>query len=155
MEGGADAAGRIQIKGALDAAPLEGLFEFIEFPVFKERILGDAQFDAFGLHDVDRVVEQRQGQIGRFLGQKHLRLRLRLQQNRQRPHMVEMGMGDDRAIDAAVLQHFVMRDGLGSLVLRVHARVQHDPGSGGFEQIGIRADFGVATETLENHEGLD
>jgi hypothetical protein len=44
-----------------------------------------------------------------------------------------------------------MGDGFGALVFGVHACVQHHPGVACFEQIGIRADSGVATEAFENH----
>ena len=40
---------------------------------------------------------------------------------------------------------------LRALVFRVHPGVQHDLRGLGFEQIGIRADTGVATETFEYH----
>ncbi len=44
-----------------------------------------------------------------------------------------------------------MRDGLRALVFWVHPCVQNDFSGLGFEQVGIRADSGVATETFKYH----
>ena len=90
MEGGAHRALAVEIERPLDAARLEGLDDPVQFAVFEERILGDAVFDAFGLHHVDRIVEQGGGEFRGLRCEKNPRLRLVLEENRQRPHVVEV-----------------------------------------------------------------
>jgi hypothetical protein len=99
MEGGAHGALAIQVEGALDAARFEELDDVIEFAVFEERVFGDAVFNAFCLHHIDRVVKHGGGEFRGFRGEEDFRLRLVLEEDRKRADMVKVRVGDDDGID--------------------------------------------------------
>ena len=98
-------------------------------------------------------MEHRAGELRSLRREENFRLRLALQEDRQRPHMVEVRVGDDDRVHRPRLEKFVMRNRLRAFVFRVHPGVQHHLGGLGFEQIRIGADTGVATETFKDHDG--
>ena len=95
MESRADRARRIEVERALDAAGFEAFLDVVQLAVFEQRILGDAVLDAFRLHHVHRIVKHRAGEFGGFRGEENLCLWLALEENRQRPDVVEVRVGDD------------------------------------------------------------
>ena len=124
---------RIQVKRPLEITRFEAVFDVIQLAVLEKRVFGDAMLDAFRLHHVHRVVQHRAGEFGGFRRQKHLRLPLTLQENRQSSDMVEVRMSDDNRVHTAGLKEFIMWHSLRSLMLGVHARVQHDLRGLGFK----------------------
>ena len=66
VEGGAEGACVVEVEGAFDVSGFEAGLEVVEFAVGEEGVFGDAKFHAFGLHDVDGVVEECGAEFGGF-----------------------------------------------------------------------------------------
>ena len=110
VKGRANGAVGIEVEGALDAAVLERIGDAIDVAMIEERVFGDAEFDAFRLHDIDRVVKHGRGQLGGLRREVDPRALLLLKENRQGADMVEVRVGDDDPIDAVLIDKVVVRD---------------------------------------------
>ena len=152
VEGGADLAGRIEVEGALEIPCFEGALDFIDVPVGKEGILGDAKFRPLRLHHIHGIVEHGGGELRGCRGKEGLRLGLAMQEHRQGADVIEVGVGHDHGIDRAILQQVVAGNAFQAIVLRVKPGIENYAGASGIQKVRIGADFGVAAKATKQHE---
>ncbi len=149
VEGGADLVADLECLLVAEGAP--AFFVPVEFPVAVEGVVGDAEFDAFALHDVDGVVQQGVHEFGGGGGHEDVRVRLVAHEHGQGAGVVEVGVGDKDGVDAAGGELVVGGQGVGAFFLRVHAGVEDDAFAAKLEEVAVGADFVFAEEGLEGH----
>ena len=66
--------------------------------------------------------------------------------------MIEMRVGKNDRVELPVAQRTEVRQRFVAFQLRMHSTIEHEPLSGGFEVITIRADLSPAREIEELHE---
>ena len=90
MKGRAKRAVGVKVEGSLGAAMLKRVGDAVDFAMIEERVFGDAEFDAFRLHHVDRIVKHRGCKLGGFGSEEDPRALLLPKKNRQSADVIKM-----------------------------------------------------------------
>jgi hypothetical protein len=65
--------------------------------------------------------------------------------------MIEVSVREHSGIDAIFFHKLKVRSGFEALMFGVHARIEHNAGFSGIDQIRIGTNSSVPTQTFENH----
>lgn len=126
----------------------------VHLRVREERVFHNALLLALGGHHVHGVVQHGLAYLRGAQGHHNLRRGILVLQAGQRADVVQVRMGDENDIRVCGADEPVVRLAVVSLLLGVHAAIQHHAHAVQIQQVAVGADFGSARETGEGYHGL-
>ena len=114
-----------------------------------ERIHRYPEFFPLAFHDVDGIVQERVSDIRCRIAHKDMRVRLAPHQDRQRPDVIKMRMGNKNGVEFAVGDWLEVRKRFFAFQFRMHPAIEHNSLARRFEIITIGANFDAPRQVNE------